>query len=152
LLPRVSLRLAALTTLTLMAGTTMVSRSFAFDRADFRGAASLIRRADPHAPVVVMDPERRVAHRGCLGFYLDRDQQPIPVAQAIKVVASCPPESLWYVIETAPWNCALPVPNDLTQRYSADRTWTFFGVTVERARLRPTESVTRRDDAIIRLR
>jgi uncharacterized membrane protein len=152
LLPRVSLRLAAMTTLTIMAGTTMASRSFVLERTDWQGAAALIRREEPRAPVVVMDHERRVGHRGLLGFYLDRDHQPIPVCHQVKRLASSSPASLWYVIETAPLNTTLPIPDDLARRYIAERTWTLQGVTLVRARIRSRDSISLRDEPTIRPR
>jgi mannosyltransferase len=146
LLPRASIRFMVLTTLTLMAGTTIVSRSFAVERADWQGAASMIRAKNPRAPVVIMDHERRRMHRACLGYYLAPQQQPISVEHELSALAASPPESLWFVIETANWNTAVPIPDDLTRRYVAERTWMLRGVTLVQARIRETEAVSHRDD------
>ncbi len=151
-LPRVSLRWAVLTALTIVAGITTVNRSILLERTDWRGAAAVIRSEDPRAPVVIMDRERRAGRRGCLGYYLERDQQPIPVRRELKLLASSSPELLWYVIETAPLNTTLPIPDELTRSYVAERTWKLQGVTVVRARIRSTDSVSLFDDPTVRAR
>lgn len=101
-LPRPVLRFAAVAILTVVSGTAMVRRSFANDRPDWQGAASVIRRGDPWAPVVVMDENERRYHMACLGFYLPAGQQPIPVRQEVAGLASSRADSLWLVIETPP--------------------------------------------------
>ena len=114
-LPRPIMRFGVLGILTIMAGSAMVRRSFAGDHADWQGAAALIRHEDPSAPVVVMDHEDRLMHRACLGFYLAADQQPILVRHEFRKLATSLPESLWFVVESAPRNTALAVPDDLTR-------------------------------------
>jgi hypothetical protein len=148
LLPRVLLRFAVLTTLTIMACTTMLSRSFALERPDWQGAASLIRSENPKVPIVCMDLEERFMRRECLGFYLDPLHQPISVAQQVRTLATNSSESLWYVIETAPWNTSVPIPDDLTRRYVAQRTWKLRGLTLIHAHTRGTEAVSHRDERV----
>lgn len=142
-LPRPVMRFAVLGILTIMAGSAMVRRSFARDRADWQGAASLIRHENPRAPVVVMDHEEHLRHWACLGFYLAADQQLIPVQHELRTLATSRPESLWFVIETAPRNTALAVPDDLTRQYFTNRTWTLHYVTLIQARRREPQVVTR---------
>jgi hypothetical protein len=95
-----------------------------------------------------MDVEQRFMRRGCLGFYLDPLHEPISVAQKLRTLATTSSESLWYVIETAPGNTALPIPDDLTRRYVAQRTWKLRGVTLIHARIRGTEAVSHRDEGV----
>ncbi|MGO9600132.1 MAG: glycosyltransferase family 39 protein [Isosphaeraceae bacterium] len=151
-LPRRVLQFAAMAILTVMASSAMVRRSFATDRADWKGAASLIGRQDPRAPVIVMDEENHVAHRACLGIYLAAGQQPIPARREVTVLATSRPETLWFVVETAPRNTALPIPDELTRLYVAEHSWTLKGVTLIQAHRRLPKIVDRSDASVFRLR
>ena len=86
----------------------------------------------------------------CLGFYLPAGQQPIPVRQEVVGLASSRPDSFWLVIETAPRNTALPIPDELMALYAAERTWTLYGVTLIHAQLRGLDAVSYTGDQTIR--
>jgi len=132
---------AALATLALVAGSAMIRRSYARDRADWQGVAALVRREDPRAPVVFMDEAGRDVHRGCLGYYLPPGHRPISASEPgmIGTLSASAPPSLWYVIESAPAFPAVPVPGELSARYLSERTWKRPNVTVVHARIRGIE-------------